>query len=63
MHIIKFTQLFQLNKNSKHLTFFLPNANLNSDFHTCIAIGGFHATPTSQSRGNTETTRHKLQYE
>jgi len=33
MYIIRFTQFFQLTKNSKNLTFlFLPNANLTPDF-------------------------------
>jgi hypothetical protein len=40
MHIIKFTQLFQMTKNSKTLPFLLlPDANLNPDFQKHIAVG------------------------
>jgi hypothetical protein len=39
MHIIRFTQCFQLITDSKPSPFlFLPNANLNTDFQKCIVL-------------------------
>jgi len=49
MHIIRYTQFFQLTKNSKSLPFFLflPNANLNPDFQEHIAFAKISKPRTS----------------
>jgi hypothetical protein len=46
MHIIRFTQFFQIRINKTLPFLFLTNANLHTHFQTRIAVGGLHAMPT-----------------
>jgi len=59
MHIIRFTLFFQLTKNSKNLAsfLFLPNANLNPDFHKCMPFGKV-TTPLPCVLARSMHTRH-----
>jgi len=56
MHIIRFTQFFQLRIPKTALFLFLTNANLHIHFQKCFAFGGFQATSTCTGRSNAQTT-------